>query len=134
MQASIQPRELTLPGFVVIVVDDDLAVRNSLKFALEVEGLTVRSYASAAHLLSANDDLSLCSCLVIDQKMPAMTGLDLIARLRARGISAPALLITSYPGAALHERAAEAGIPIVEKPLLGNTLIEKIRDLIVAHG
>ena len=45
----------TVPGHVVIVIDDDLAVRNSLKFSLEIEGLTVRSYATGAELLSAGD-------------------------------------------------------------------------------
>ena len=53
---------LTVPGLVVIVVDDDLAVRNSLEFSLEIEGLTVRSYATGAELLSAGDlDLATAS-------------------------------------------------------------------------
>src|SRR5215475_3503100 len=108
-------------GVVVIVVSDDLAVRNSLKFSLEIEGLTVRSYASGADLLSASD-LALCSCLVVDQKMPGMNGLDLIALLRARHFAARAILITSHPSSSLRERAQQAGVPIVEKPLLGNAL------------
>jgi len=118
-----------VPGYVVIIIDDDLAVRNSLKFSLEIEGLTVRSYASGADLLNASD-LALCSCLVVDQKMPGMNGLDLIALLRARHFAAPAILITSQPSSSLRERAQQAGVPIVEKPLLGNALFEKIRDLV----
>lgn len=121
--------ELSVPGFVVIVIDDDLAVRNSLKFSLEVEGFTVRSYATGAELLSA-EDLMHSSCFVVDQNMPGMNGLDLIASLRARHLSAPAILITSHPGPPLRERAREAGVPIVEKPLLGNVLLDKIRDLV----
>ena len=122
--------ESAIPRYVVIVIDDDLAVRNSLKFSLEVEGLTVRSYATGAELLSAGD-LALCSCLVVDQNMPGMNGLDLIGLLRARHFAAPAILITSHPSPSLRERARTAGVPIVEKPLLGNTLFDKIRDVVV---
>lgn len=121
--------EPSASGFVVIVIDDDLAVRNSLKFSLEVEGLTVRSYATAAELLG-DGDLALCSCFVVDQNMPEMNGLDLIAVLRARQFAAPAILITSHPSRSLQERARNAGVPIVEKPLLGNTLLDKIRDVV----
>jgi two-component system, LuxR family, response regulator FixJ len=121
--------ELTVPGLVVMVIDDDLAVRNSLEFSLQIEGLTVRSYATGAELLSSGD-LDLCDCFVIDQKMPGMNGLDLIATLRDRHISAPAILITSHPNGLLRERAAKGDIPIVEKPLLGNALLDKIRDVI----
>jgi FixJ family two-component response regulator len=119
----------SVPGFVVIVIDDDLAVRNSLEFSLEVEGFTVRSYATGAELLSAGD-LALCRCLVVDQNMPGMNGLDLIARLRAQQLAAPAILITSHPSLSLRERARAAGVPIVEKPLLGNALIDKIHDVV----
>ncbi len=118
-----------IPGFVVIVVDDDLAVRSSLQFSLEIEGFAVRSYATGAELLNA-DDLALCSCLVVDQNMPGMNGLELITTLRARHVAAPAILITSHPGPSLRERAQKAGVPIVEKPLLGNALIEKIHDVV----
>jgi two-component system, LuxR family, response regulator FixJ len=119
-----------VPGYVVIIIDDDLAVRNSLKFSLEIEGLTVRSYATGAELLSAGD-LDLCSCMVVDQNMPGMNGLDLIGLLRARHFVAPAILITSHPSPSLRERAQTAGVPIVEKPLLGNALLDKIRDVVV---
>jgi two-component system response regulator FixJ len=118
-----------VPGYVVIIIDDDLAVRNSLKFSLEIEGLTVRSYATGVGLLSAGD-LALCNCLVVDQNMPGMNGLDLIALLRARHFAAPAILITSHPSPSLRERAHKAGVPIVEKPLLGNALLDKIRDVV----
>lgn len=109
--------ELSQSGLVVTVIDDDFAVRNALKFWLEVEGLTVRSYASGAELLSAGD-LDRCDCFVVDQKMPAMSGLDLIAQLRDRDFTAPAILITSHPSVSLRERAEKADVPIMEKALL----------------
>jgi two-component system, LuxR family, response regulator FixJ len=124
---SPQP-QLMVQAPVVVVVDDDPAVCNSLKFSLELEGFAVRAYRSAAELLldGALDD---CNCFVIDQRMPGMNGMELIAKLRDRRIPAPAILILSQPNAALKERAALANIPIVEKPLLGNALLEQIRSL-----
>jgi FixJ family two-component response regulator len=84
------------PYTVVIVVDDDTAVRNSLKFSLEVEGFAVLAYRCAADLLdsSAAPD---CSCFVVDQNLPGITGLDLIANCgndgsRHRRFSSPATL------------------------------------------
>jgi len=59
--------EASNSGVVVIVVSDDLAVRNSLKFWLEIEGLTVRGYVSATDLLDAGD-LARCDCYLVDQK------------------------------------------------------------------
>jgi FixJ family two-component response regulator len=112
---------------VVIVVDDDPAVRNSLRFSLEIEGFAVRTYAGATELL-ASRDVGLGACYVVDQKMPEMTGMELIGRLRTRHISAPAILITSQPNKELTARAARADVLIVEKPLLCDALLDRIRD------
>jgi two-component system, LuxR family, response regulator FixJ len=120
--------ELPALGPVVIVVDDDLAVRNSLRFSLEVEGFAVRAYSGGVELLG-DAELPASDCLVVDQNMPGMNGLDLIAQLRARDIAVPAILVTSYPTAALSDRAAKAGVAIVEKPFLGTALLDRIRDL-----
>ena len=125
--------ESTIQGFVVVVIDDDLAVRNSLKFSLEIEGLTVRGYATGVDFLNAGD-VAPCDCFVIEQKMPGMSGLELIAQLRDREISAPAILTTSHASLALRERAERARIPIVEKPLLGNALLDAIRDVVRGGG
>ncbi len=112
---------------VVAVVDDDRAVCGSLKFALELEGFAVRTYHSGAELLRA-DDLKDCNCFVIDQRMPGMTGMELVEVLRERGVLTPVILIISHANAALSARAQKAAIPIVEKPLLGNALVERIRE------
>ena len=73
-------------------------------------------------------NLDVCDCFVVDQKMPDLTGLQLIESLRTRHISAPAILVVGRPTAALAIQAAKDGIPIVEKPLLGNVLLTKIRE------
>jgi two-component system, LuxR family, response regulator FixJ len=111
----------------VVVVDDDSAVCNSLKFSLELEGFAVRAYRSATELFHAGD-LDACNCFVIDQRMPAMSGMELIAKLRERKLSTPAILIISQPNATLSARACKADIPIVEKPFFGNALVERIRE------
>jgi two-component system response regulator FixJ len=126
------PSALTNEPLIVAIVDDDLAVCNSLKFALELEGFAVRVYGSGAELLRAGD-LDDCRCFVIDQRMPTMTGLELIAKLRGSHVLAPAILLTSNPDAALRARAATTNAPIVEKPLLGNALLERIREACAQH-
>jgi FixJ family two-component response regulator len=121
--------ELALPVALVGVVDDDPAVRNSLKFSLEIEGFAVDVYANAGELLRERD-LNRFRCFVIDQHMPGTSGLDLATALHAQDILVPVILITSNPLRALTDRAARAGVPIVEKPLLGNALPDKIREVI----
>jgi len=56
-----------------------------------------------------------------------MSGFELVAAMRRRRIDGPVILITSQPTIILRERAARAGIPIVEKPLLGTTLLERVQ-------
>ena len=113
----------------IIVVDDDAAVCKSLKFALEVEGFVVRTYPSGEALLSEPAFLA-CCCFVIDQRLPGIDGVDLVAKLRVRNVTVPAILITTYPSSNLKKRAFSAGIPIVEKPLLGNALLDSIHNVL----
>ena len=112
----------------VIVVDDDPAVCNALKFAFQIDGYDVRTFDNAEQLLAARD-LPARGCLVVDQRMPGIDGLDMIARLRAEGVDLPAVLITT-PTSLVQRRAAAANIPIVEKPLLNSALVDQVRELI----
>src|SRR5262249_24961223 len=86
------------------IVDDDPAVRNSLKFSLELEGFAVGTFANAAELLRA-PDLSRFQCLVVDFNMPGMDGIELAVKLREMQFAAPVILITSDPSKALITRA-----------------------------
>ena len=111
---------------IIAVVDDDAAVRNSLKFSLEIDGFSIRTYASAEELLGSGN-LDNFQCLVVDQDLPRMTGLELVTALRAQGVKVPTLLISGRLTPAVTRQASFAGIPVVEKPFLGNGLIESIR-------
>lgn len=127
MTPQCQQAQLPVRPPVVVVVDDDPAVCNSLKFSLELEGFAVRTYRSGTQLLDSGD-ISDCDCFVIDQRMPGLTGMDLIAKLRQHNVLTPAILILTHPNAALTARAKLAAVPIVEKPLFGNSLVDRIRE------
>jgi FixJ family two-component response regulator len=125
--------ELATAKPVVLVVDDDPAVRNSLKFALEIEGFSVRLYPTGAELLDEKD-MPESGCLVADYHLPGMNGLDLLAKLRERNIRLPAILITTHPSATIRDRAALAGVRLIEKPLLSDTLFQGIRAALGVPG
>ncbi|HEY7298197.1 MAG TPA: response regulator [Xanthobacteraceae bacterium] len=116
----------------VIVVDDDSAVRNSHQFWLELEGFDVRAYPGPNELLSERD-LRDSGCLIVNYQMPAMNGLELVARLRDRGFKMPAILVTGHSNANLRKRAAAAGVSIVEKPFLSGQLTDCIRRTFDKH-
>jgi two-component system, LuxR family, response regulator FixJ len=118
---------------IVLIVDDDPAVRNSLMFSLAVEGFAVRAYGSGRELLD-DPGLPQHGCLVIDQRLPGMSGLELLTLLRERHVSLPAILITTNPSAILRQRAADAGVPVVEKPLLGDALTRGIHAALADHA
>jgi two-component system, LuxR family, response regulator FixJ len=123
------PRRLALtPGEgPVLVVDDDAAVRQALKFALELEGLSVRLYQGGEEVL-ADADLPSTGCLVVDHFMPAMTGVELIEGLRRRAVALPAILITAKATPDLRERAVRAGFrQVLEKPLEDGALVDSMR-------
>lgn len=117
----------------LILVDDDPDVLVSMRFAFETYGYRVSTYRSAEDLLAA-PPRERRACVVIDHRLPGVSGLDAVLILRERGVQAPAILITSYPSAATRKRAAAASIEIVEKPLLGEALVHKVRAAFDAHA
>jgi FixJ family two-component response regulator len=118
---------------IVVVIDDDPAVLGALRFALELEGFAVDAYRDGTEVLRQKD-LPGSGCLVIDFNLPDMNGLDLLAELRRRNVALPAILITTNPTSILRERAAAFGMKIVEKPLLGDALVDAIRRSLNAAG
>jgi FixJ family two-component response regulator len=118
----------------VYVVDDDADVLCSLRFLLETDGFTVRTFSSGASLLSAVRSTGV-DCFVIDYKMPDMNGIDLARRLRNRDIAAPVVLITGYPDENISARAEAAGVRhVLLKPLLEESLVTRIRGAIQDSG
>ena len=116
----------------VLIVDDDKAVREALEFALRLQGFNVYAYSGGDELL-AGIDLEHAGCLIVDDKMPNMDGLELIGRLRERRIPVPAILMTTHATDRLHARAAVAGVRVVlEKPFLENALAASIETLLGA--
>jgi FixJ family two-component response regulator len=112
----------------VHIVDDDASFLAAISRLLRAKGFAVKTFASASAFL-AEADCEAPGCVLVDVRMPGMSGLDLIDLLRSRHFSAPAILITSDPSPSVRERASKASVPIVEKPLLGNALLRQIRDV-----
>lgn len=118
------------PAPLIYVVDDDTDVLGSLRFLLETDGFDVRTFRSAAALLDGSV-VGEADCIVIDYKMPAMSGIDLANRLRNRHIEIPIILITGYPDANIEEKAAAVGIRhVLLKPHLEESLVSRIRGAI----
>lgn len=117
----------------VILVDDDPAVTHAMHFSFDLEGLDVRSFRDGESLLAV-DDLPEKGCLILDHNLPGMDGLALLDRLRATGVKLPAILITTNPRAALRNRAAAAGVLIIEKPLLTDALLTAVRKALARQG
>ncbi len=105
----------------VIIVDDDAALLEALKFGLELEGFSVQGHLRSGALLAEKLPTSE-ACLVIDYRLPGLDGLDLLQALRVSGVVLPAIIITSDPDATLLVRAAALGALVIEKPLLGDAL------------
>lgn len=117
-----------MPRPVLLIVDDDADVLRALGFMAGTRGYDILSCSTAAEVMSAiNGGVA---CLVVDQNLPDDQGVHLIQRIRAAGLLTPALLITTGPSITLRREAAALGAPIVEKPLLDESLFEQIERLV----
>ena len=113
---------------IVLVVDDDAAVRAALKFVLEVEGFRVLLYDSPEAVLN-DPELPQRACLVVDYRMPHMDGIELVARLRERKVTLPAILISARVNSQLHRIAERVGLAhVLEKPFSDAALVDSIRS------
>jgi FixJ family two-component response regulator len=114
----------------VFVVDDDPAMRASLSWLIESVGIAVVTFATALEFLE-NYDCAKPGCLLLDVRMPGMSGLDLQAELTARRIRIPVLIITGYAEVPIAVRAMKAGaFDFIEKPFSDQTLLDRIRRAI----
>jgi len=100
----------------VHIVDDDEAMRDSLKWLLESRGLAVDLYASGEAFLKAFGN-GFCGCLVLDVRMPGMSGLDLYEQLQARNSTLPVIFITGHGDVPMAVSALKKGAAdFIEKP------------------
>jgi two-component system response regulator FixJ len=114
----------------VFLVDDDPGALASLRFLVESEGLKVESHLSARAFLNSFDPQR-PGCVVVDYRMPEMTGLDLQDELRRRQALVPLIVVTAHGDVASCARAFRAGaLDYLEKPLQGPILLERIHAAI----
>jgi two-component system, LuxR family, response regulator FixJ len=114
----------------VFIVDDDQAVARSLRWLIEIVRLGVETFASAQAFLDDYDS-SKPGCLVLDVRMPGISGLELQERLAARRINVPIIFITGHGDVQMAVRALQAGaFDFVEKPFNDQDLLDRIQKAI----
>ena len=112
---------------VVHIVDDDEAVRQSLAFMLSSAGLPVRVYESAKAFLDGLDATQ-CGCLITDVRMPEISGLELLHRIKGRVRCLPAIVITGHGDVPLAVEAMKAGaVDFIEKPFDEEAILNAVR-------
>jgi RNA polymerase sigma factor (sigma-70 family) len=112
---------------IVFVVDDDASVRSSLKFLLSTVGLQVESFGSADSFLHRKPP-DAPSCLVLDVRLPGLSGLDFQRELAARNIRIPIVFLTGHGDIPMSVRAMKAGaVEFLTKPFRDQDLLDAVR-------
>jgi two-component system, LuxR family, response regulator FixJ len=112
---------------IVFIVDDDEAVRNSLRLLVKSVGLTATASVSAQEFLATYDPLQ-PGCLVLDVRMPGMSGLELQQRLNLRGAVIPVIFITGHGDIPMAVKAMQQGaFDFLQKPFRDQELIDRIQ-------
>lgn len=115
-----------MTGGTVFVVDDDDAVRRGISFLLRTAGHEIRLFPSAAAFLETYDPESR-GCLLLDVRMPEMTGLELQQAIAARGWQIPTIFITGHATVSMAIAAMKAGaFDFIEKPLRDEALLDSV--------
>ena len=111
----------------VYVVDDDQAVRDSLRWLIESVGLKVKTFSNGQELLDNFNDSEI-SCLVLDVRMPGISGLDLQQRLKNQNSKVPVIIVTGHADVPMAIQAMKAGaFDFIEKPYSDQLLLERIQ-------
>ena len=115
---------------VVFIVDDDDAVRESLEFLMKSIEQPAESYPSAKDFLNAYTDKP--GCLLLDIRMPGMSGIELQEELKKRDIRIPIIFITGHGDVPMAVKAIQAGAAdFIQKPFRDQELIDRIREVLV---
>lgn len=118
------------PKTLVYLVDDDFSVRDSLTMLIESTGQAVRSFESASDFLN-NFDPDQAGCLILDVRMPHMTGLELQEEMARRDFAIPIIFISGHADVPDSSKAFRAGaVDYMEKPFNSEILLERMREAI----
>jgi len=119
---------------VVHVIDDDDSARQSLEFLIDCAGLKVRSYASAIEFLKAVSDME-HGCIVTDVRMPEMSGIELLGRLKALGVRDPIIVITGHADVPMAIQAMKEGVAdFIEKPFSDDAILGAIKAAVARQS
>lgn len=119
---------------IVYIVDDDDAVRKSLSRVLRAEGIEASCHPSADDFLRQNLDPEVTSCLLLDVKMPAMSGLELQRRLAETGSNLPVIFLTGHGDIPMSVKAMKRGAAdFLTKPVDAEDLLRAIRRALSVH-
>ena len=123
---------MSVTQHLVLIVNNDEAIRDALRFSLRLKGLNVRAHRAGSELL-LDPSLPSAACIISDDRMPEMDGFELLRQLAARNVSVAMILLTDHATPRLRARAAAAGVQLVlEKPFLDNALADSVMT-IVSH-
>jgi FixJ family two-component response regulator len=118
----------------IFIVDDDVAMRDSLALLLGLKGFRTQMFANAENLLSTYSS-KWFGCMIVDVRMPGMSGLELHAELAKRGSDVPIVIMTAYGDVATARAALKAGaMDFLEKPVDDDVLIDVLQSAIDAHA
>lgn len=122
-----------VPEQCIYIVDDDEALRDSLVWLLESSGHRVRAFESAEDFLAAYQP-AMTGCLVLDVRMPGMSGLELFEELRARHCTLPVIFITGHGDVPMAVSAVKKGaVDFIEKPFSERDMLKLIGDALSAE-
>ena len=116
------------PEPIVYVIDDDDAVRQSLEFLLKTAGISARGFDSARAFLEVLPAIK-SGCIITDVRMPEITGIDLLRRLKESGVDIPVIVITGHGDISLAVEAMKIGaVDFLEKPFDDDLLLAAVRS------
>jgi two-component system response regulator FixJ len=118
----------------VMVVDDDASIRDSLSLLLNSAGYNVRTFSSAREFLASEQDIQGCACLVLDVKMPGLSGLELQKELILRNSSIPIVFMTGHGDIPMGVQTIKLGaVNFLSKPFDDDQLIEAVKEAFLKY-
>src|SRR4029079_19218458 len=122
------------PEPIVYVIDDDDAVRQSLEILLKTAGISARGFVSARSFRKVLPAIK-SGCIITDVRMPEITGIDLLRRLKESGVDIPVIVITGHGDISLAVEAMKIGaVDFLEKPFDDDAMLMAVRTALSEEG